>query len=568
MSRILQERWLIADKTLGMFTANKAIFIETSDGVYGLNPNIKDNQLVMYNADTGVSVGVGVTAAQCPNLVIATGIDTNKDGVADVLRTVAFKRLAANTVNAVTAEPPVCGQSKIVDVGIGCVKKGESYSLTVEVRNEEYERLYDNSYGYERFTETVEFGYDECDNCDEELSCKEVACALANKFNGVDKNYSLKKNISLLKRVREHQQKDMPFTVYVLHENDYQFCFNTTTAACKGCVNIPAITGMKINAGQENEEVFNFTGLYTGEGVNATTSVNQVESIIKMINKHLGDRGTAVNAAAFSGSAKPCCDGIKILVNACVPVQLLDHSGASITPCSTGLPIDNVIKKGACGSCAEVKTSSPCAYLRVVPKPINLEKYCDRPDSWLKTLYTDIRIASSTYHNNFGFYKEFVRQDYVIPRGLVYEVQHHALKQDTSLNEPFSWGYDEYYGAGNFVPGSRTPAMGKGLFSGCDTFDTVCVYNIEHQGPVQDTLVASNPQGIHFRTKVVIPSDNVGLKTEFESILNPWLASIPGKLFKTVTCSVDQDQIEREINGTFEVTQAEYPNSNGNIIAG
>jgi hypothetical protein len=205
----------------------------------------------------------------------------------------------------------------------------------------------------------------------------------------------------------------------------------------------------------------------------------------------------------------------------------------------------------------------------VVPKPIKLDKFCDRPDSWQKTLYTDIRVSTSYNHNNFGFFREFVKQDYKIPRNLVYDVIPRVIRQDTSLNEPFSWGYDEFTGTyKNFYPGSRTPTMGKGLFNGCDSYDTVCIYNFEHDGYTQDTLVAANSQNIHFRTLVAVPSSNVAFKTEFEAIVNPWIQSITGKAFSTVTCNVDQDQIERVLNPNFTVATAEYPNANGKIVAG
>lgn len=562
MSRVLQNRWLVADKNLSIFPANQAIFIEVGEQ-YGLNPAIKDGQIVVYNADTKVSVGAGVTCATCPNLVIAQGIDTDGDGFADALRVNAFKKIAAQSLNAVTAEPPVCGQIKIVDVGIGCVEKGKSYSLTIEVRNEEYERLYDQYRGYERFTETVEFGYDQCDDCDTTLSCKEVACALANKFNGKDKNYSLKKNISLLKRVREHQGKDKPFHVYPLHENDYEFCFTTASTACVGCNSISAIGGMTIDGVEHT-----FIGTTDG-AEDPVTSVAQVAKIVKLMNTLLGDKGYALDASTFAGSGKPCCDGVKILVNACVPVTLLDHEGEEIDACSTGLPTYNVTTYGECGSCGTSTTTTPCAYLRVVPKPIKLDKFCDRPDSWQKTLYTDIRVSTSYNHNNFGFFREFVKQDYKIPRGLVYDVQHEIIKQDTSLNEPFSWGYDEFTGTyKNFYPGSRTPAMGKGIFNGCDSYDTVCIYNFEHDGATKDTNVAANPTDIHFRTKVVVPNSNTAFKTEFEAIINPWIQSIPYKLFQTVTCGSDQDQVERTLNSDLTVNVAGYRDPNGKIIGG
>ncbi len=567
MSRILQERWLVADKNHAIFPANKVIFYEKDDS-YGINPNIKANQIVIYNADTGISVAAGVTAANTPNLAIAQGIDTNGDGYADVLRNVAFKKIPATSLNAITAEPPVCGQIKIVDVGIGCVKKGESYSLTIEARTEETERFYEYN-DYERFTETVEFGYDKCKDCDDELSCKEVACALANKFNGKDRKYSLRKNLSLLRRARDHQDKDRPFEVYVLHENDYEFCFNTSSTPCVGCNRINDIGSIIVGTG-DGAVTTTFNGAWETDSDDVKfTNVNRVESIIEQINTALGDKGHAVNASGFIGSAKPCCDGVKILINSCVPITLLDGDNVTITPCDTGLPTDNVVTQGSCGSCGPNTTQTPCAYLRIVPKPMKLDKYYDRPDSWLKTLYTDIRVSTSYNHNNFGFFREFVRQDYKIPRGLVYEVQHHILKQDTSMNEPFSWGYDEFSGPyKNFIEGSRTPTMGTGIFAGCDSYDSVCIYNIEHDGPSKDTSVAANPSDIHFRTKIVVPSSNTGLKTEIEAILNPWIASIPGKSFVALDCSAEPHGDERVINNSFGVTQDRYPNGNGKIIAG
>lgn len=564
MSRILQERWLVADKNYSIFPAGQALYIELGNQ-YGLNPSIKDGQIVVYNADTKITVGAGITAATVPNLAIAQGIDTDGDGIADVLREVAFKKINAGALNAATAEGPQCGQIKILDVGIGCVERGKSYSLTIEVRNEEYERLYDQFRGYERFTETVEFNFDDCGGCDQPLDCKEVACALANKFNGVDKNYSLKKNLSILRRVREHQGKEKPFHVYPLHANDYEFCFTTSTTSCVGCTSISAITGVTID-GVTTE----FVGT-TNNDLETTTSTAQVAKVVSLLNTLLGDKGYALDASTFAGSGKPCCDGIKILVNACVPVLLLGVEGDEITPCDTGLPTYTVSTQGSCGGCSTTTTTTPCAYLRVVPKPIKLDKFCDRPDSWQKTLYTDIRVSTSYNHDNFGFFREFVKQDYIIPKNLVYDVIPRVIKQDTSMNEPFSWGYDEFTGTyKNFYPGSRTPAMGRGLFSGCDSYDTVCIYNFDYDGITKDTLVAANSSAIHFRTLLAVPSSNTAFKTEFEAIINPWLQSISGCRvpFKPILCNTDQDQIERVLNPDFTVATEAYPNSNGTIVAG
>jgi hypothetical protein len=558
MSRVLYERYIIASKDKGVFPANQAVYVEQGD-YYGLNPNIQDGDIVIYDADKKVTVGAGVTASQVPNLVIAQAIET-PEGI--VLRKSAGGKISSCNLNAVTAEPPTCGQIKIVDVGIGCVEKGNSYSLTIEVRDDEVERFYDYR-NYRRFTETVEFDYDTCAGCDQPLSCKEVACALANKFNGTDRKAPLTKNLSLLRRVREHQDKDKPFHVYVLHPHDYEFCFTTASEACVGCNRIDAVTGVTVGG-----VTTSFLG--TVDPTNdEKTLVSQVDKLIKFINIALGDKGYALNASTFSGSAKPCCDGVKILINSCEVVSLLGFGGAAITPCAEEFPVDNVVVNGHCGGCSTSTTVSPCAYLRVVPKPIKLEKFCDRPDAYKKTLYTDIRVTSSYNHNKFGFFREFVRQDYKIPSGLVYELVHTVKNQDTSYNEPFSYGYDEYTSTMGFQQGSRTPAMLKGLLAACDNFDTVCIYNFEHDLATKDTAVAARPSDVHLRTVVAVPSSNTAFKTEFEGIINPWLTSIGGcNKLMTVTCSSDQDQVEEILNPDYTINQAEYPNSNGKIVAG
>jgi hypothetical protein len=558
MSRKVLDRYIVGSKSLSIYPANRAVFVETATG-FGLN-GIEDNQIVIYNADTGVSVGPGVTVATTPNLVIAQGIDTDGDGVADVLRKSAFNFISGEKLSAVTAEGPACGQLKIVDIGIGCVTPGKSYSLTIEQRTDHTERFY-NYRDYERFTETVEFGYDACDDCDQTLDCKQVACALANKFNGTDRKLSIVKNGSLIRRVREHQDSDRAFNVYVLHANDYEFCFATADAACVGCNTIDAITGIIVDGVQTDFQ------LTTDPSDAEKSKVGQVPRILKMINEALGDKGTAISAETFTGPGKPCCDGVKILINACVTVDLLGFEEASITPCATGLPTYTVDTQGHCGGCDTVTTVTPCAYLRVVAKPIEIPKFCDRPDSFLKTLYTDIRVSTSYNHNNFGFFREFVKQDFSIPKNFVYEAIHKVIAQDTSANEPFSYGYNDFVGANhNILPGSRISAMLHGLFNGCSSFDSLCVYNFEH-AMVSKGLAASGPmEEPKGRTTVLIPSSNTAARTAFEAIVNPWIVSAPYKLLQTVTCSTDQDQIERVLNPDTTVLTAEYPNANGKII--
>lgn len=562
MRRVL-ERYIVGSKSLSLYPADRAVYVEDANG-YGLN-GVLDNQIVIYDADTGVSVGPGVTCATNPRLVIAQGIDTDGDGVANVLRKSAYDFIDAKGVNAATAEGPECGQVKILDVGIGCMKRGESVSLTVEARTGQTENFYKYN-DYERYTETVEFAFDDCEGCDQPIECKEIACALANKFNAKDVKNSIRKQGSLIKRVKEHQLKDKPFHVYVLHPNDYQFCFTTAEGPCAKCNTIDAITGITIGSGEDAvTHIFNLT---TVPGDATSTTTGQVSRVVKLINKILeaDNSGYALDASTFAGTGKPCCDGVKLLINSCKVITLLGAEGTPIVPCETGLPTHNVVKNGECGACSESTTETFCAFLRVIPKPIEIEKFADRPDSYQKTLYTDIRVTTSYNNNHIGKFKVFELQPYKLPKNLAYQALHKVVLQDTSANAPFSWGYDEFVGKyKNFLKGSRTSEMLHGLLGGCDSFDGLCVYNVEHSSFGKNQNVHGDQFSPRVRTTVLIPNANTAAKTEFEAIINPWLLSIGG--FKSITCSVDQDQIERTY--TFpegEIDDADYPNANGKVL--
>ena len=561
------ERYLVGAKNLSVYPANRPVFVEDEFG-YGLN-GILDNQIVIYNGDTGVSVGPGVTAQSCPNLVIAQGIDTDGDGVADVLRKPAFNKIRAAGLAAATADTPNCGAIKIIDVGIGCMERGKAVSLIVEARTDHTENFYDYN-DFERWTETVEFKYDPCEGCNETaIPCKEYACALVNKFNGLDAKNKITKQGNLINRVRKFQKDEKPFHMYVLHPFDYEFCFSTPVADCVGCSKIPAITGIALGTDEDRVE-YNFN-LTTDPADPTKTLVGQLDRIIKKINEVLEreGKGYALNASTFKGTGKPCCDGVKMLVNTCVEFELLDDEGEAITPCSTGLPTHQVITNGECRGCASAATpKTPCAFIRVVAKPIELEKFADHPDTYMKLLYTDLRVTTSYNNNNIGEFYTFVKQNYEIPRNLAYQALHKVVAQDTSANEPFSWGYDEFVGKYNqFMKGSRTKAMLHGLLAGCDPLDTLCIYNFEHSDLGTSISVQGDMYAPRVRTTVMFPSSNVAARTEFEAIINPWIQSIGG--FKSITCSVDQDQIERVLSADLSsVVTPEYPNANGKIIGG
>lgn len=568
MNRVL-ERYIVGAKDLSLYPADKVVYIETATG-YGLN-GVLDNQIVIYDPNTGVSLGPGATATTNPSIVIAQGIDTDGDGVANVLRASAYDAIDSFGLNAATAEGPSCGQIKILDVAIGCMERGKPISMIIESRTGHTENFY-NYNDYERWTETVEFQYDPCEGCEQDLACGEIACALANKFNGKDANNSIVKQGSLIKRVREHQKKDKPFHVYVLHPNDYEFCFTTAETACVGCNTIDAITGITVGTG-EDAETYTFT-LTTDPGDSEKTKVGQVARIIKQINDILsvGNIGYALDASTFSGSGKPCCDGVKLLINSCKEIDLLGFEGASITPCEgIGLPQTTVTKYGECGSCSGTTTDTYCAFLRIVPKPIELQKFFDTPDSYQKTLYTDIRVTTSYNNNNIGKFKVFERQPYTLAKNLAYQALHKVMLQDTSANAPFSYGYDEFVGRYNkLLKGSRTTEMLHGLLPGCGPLDGLCVYNFEHSAIGKDQKVHGAQYRPRVRTTVLIPSSNTAARTEFEAIVNPWIVSAKGetggRIFKTVLCGTDQDQTERVVNGDSEVTTAEYPNANGKLL--
>lgn len=555
-------RYLVADKSLGVATASRAVFVELNNGYHGLNPNFQPNQIVIYDYATGVTVGPGVTVTTTPKLVIAQAIDADGDGIVDTLRKPAGDFIDGFALSAVTADTPSCGQIKILDVGLPCGLETETaYSLTIEARTDHTEGHYKYN-DFERWTETFVIPKTTCDtnDCDNSAECIQVACGIANRFNATDYKNSIKKQGAFIKRVQEYQKNEKPFHVYPLLDNDYEFCFASSSSTCKSCNRIINIKGIIIDGVTTN---------FVNNTIDSTyTSISQVDGIIDQINRAFGDPSTgyALNASTFVGSAKPCCDGVKLLINSCKSVQLLDDNEDTITPCATGLPTHTVTVNGQCQGCDTASTITPTCFIRVVPKPIKLEKFAETPDSYKKTLYTDIRVTTSYFNDNFGALYVFEKQPYTLPQNLGYQLLHDVISQDTSANQPDLWGWNERNPDtyGTLHPKSRVH-LSKGILE--NVTEGFCVINFEHSRVNKDQISHGHLNAYRLSTTLLIPSSNSGLKTEIEAIINPWIQSATGHVFKTISCTTDNDQTERTLNQTtFAVTQEAYPNANGTVL--
>ena len=561
MSKTVIKRYIVADKTLGVATASRAVFIEKADGFYGLNPLFKPNQILIYDYATGVTVGPGVTVDTVPKLVIAQAIDADGDGIVDTLRKPAGDFIDGFNLSAVTADPPSCGQIKILDIGIPCGLETEtSYTLTIEARTDHTEGHYKYN-DFERWTETFVIPKTTCTtDCDNTAECTQVACGIANRFNAKDYNNSYKKQPAILNRIQKYQKDEKPFHVYPLLANDYEFCFASSSSTCASCNRIGSIGGIIIDGVTTQ---FNYTAVDTDY-----VSVNEVDNIVNQINKAFGENSTgyAVNASTFIGSAKPCCDGVKILINSCKTVSLLDGDLDPITPCATGLPTHEITIKGQCQGCDDATTITPSCFLRVVPKPIRIEKYAETPDSYKKTLYTDIRATTSYWNDNFGSLYLFTKQDYTLPQNIGYQLLHDVVSQDTSANAPDVWGWNERNSDtyGTLHQKSRVVGMTKGMLE--NVTEGFCVINFEHSRANKDQISHGHLNSFRLTTTLLLPNSNSTIKTDVEAIINPWIVSAKGHVFKTVTCASDQDQTERTLNANTSVNQAEYPNANGQVL--
>lgn len=571
--RKVRENILTFKGDQSFFPGNKPVWVTDSAGVSVLN-GILDGQGVIYDYQTNVSLAWdgGATVLSNPRIVVAVGVDTNGDGLADVLRKPFGEMIYGNSVQAVTAEPPALGLAPIRDLLFKCTHCNEDYTFKVTVEDD----ITQNQFPYNRPEEyvfSVNSGCCECDSCDDGIDPTLLVCAMVDRVNEDIGTSNPRKRSVFSKQNRRAPKK--PFTAVRLYGssdpnifNSLDFCFNPVVGDCKDCVQMDAIRGLRFTHPVNGLTTVEFSPA-TYDASAGTSLQAHLPRIINETNKALDGFGSAVLVTALSGSGRPC-GAYHIQVNSCDPsFQYLDENNAPIPVCGATNPFTSVAATGDCKDCDgdQIGTSGwvPTAGIRIIGDPVEISCTSDFPPNTPRgQLQRNIQVVAGT---DFacGSYVVRTLQELAIPRNLGYEWKWREYTSDNGgagrAHNP--WGWDP---KGNFgLP--LEPRNGSGgsraYATEAECKETYCAYAFEHSIPGTDIGIHGRAVAPRGRTIVLIPSNNTVTANEFEGFWNTYAGTLP---LSPIDCAVDQDQIEQAVDGSGDVSQDEFPNAGQGYI--
>lgn len=530
--------------------------------VHDLDLNVMTpGTLVFWNTRKGVTVGAGTTYAQCPYLGISQVVDLDGDNYGDALRDAWSGEVDGAYVWNVTSEVGRVGLNKIEEIYFKCTRKETPYTLSFEWRNDDTLNFSpDNRWNY---VDVSVFPQDyACDDCDDGIDPKEVACGIANQFYAKYVENSTTDSI-FLKNALAQQRKDYAIDVMPIMEKEKQWCFTTATDACGDCTRISAIKTfvIKANGGTIPADIDTVIPGSLDPSDNTKSFYSQINRIIKIINKAFVDNGVTGHAVAIegiTGTGRPCDQGVTILINSCESVALEDNTDADITPCGpgndeynpyTGLSFTN---QAECVGCTTGTTFTPTAGVRVIGKGLQV-KWDNKVKHDRKSWYnTDVRITMQE-DAEFEVYAFRTMQDIVVPELMGIQIADAMLDMTVTGRGmdygPSSVDLRTLYKQ-NVSPRFWNNTLGlnpHGLYSSISI----------HHGSANNTSNANGFQNVPKATTIIYceSSDTVTLAA-IEGILNPWMASLPiPKPAIDLSNGTDDDQTNLVVNSVGTVTQ-------------
>jgi len=504
-------------------------------------------QIVIYDPQTQLSLGPGITTDDYDRIVIGVACDDNGDGVANSIRKVFGDQLFGCYINAVTAEPPSCGMPEIHDFLFKCTDCDTPYSINITREDD----VTQNSFPYNRpacYTYTAETECGGCDECDPSHDCTDLVCKLIDQINGKPKNRRTLK--SRFNKRTEDAEKG--FSAVRLYPHSVDYCITPLKGECVDCMEIPAITGVSFGG---KTVTFNQT-------VNPANPANsyqaQLASIQTQINRALDGNGSGI---ATKG-AGVCCPN-QLQVNTCfTDFQLLGEGGAPITPCHVSNPFDPINIEKDCKNCDDTpQTKEFKCGIRIIADPVKIECGCFvnvNPQGYLGRKLSI--VPGSGFVKGSTYIREV--QGEKIPEGIGAIWQYRDYASDTGGSGRPHRPYDMPIGTLGLPSGTSKASNTKVK---CDA--SYCSFILEHQLPNTDTGVHGNKTQARGRSVILIPSGDLTTIESFQEVLNSYVTSSGCPVKQEVLCVdtagdfIDQDQIETD----YTTGTPGYPNANGYI---
>ena len=367
---------VVAFGDFGFATAGQPLFTFASGT---LNYNVLPGQLVAWTQDdsgTTITHDAGsLTSSDIEELYVGVGYDSTGNGVVDSIRHIGIDHISGCNPREASASSPRCGGPQVIDFYFDCTEFEATYSLMVKV-DDNLSRSFGawNKTAVE-FVGTVNTHFEGCTDCPPEHNCKEIACKMASQLNG-------ELDLKVANRAYpDWKGKGLPRPYYAtrLHNVSNIYCLtpDSPTTDCEGCLQISALTGVKVNG-----TTITFVGT-TKPGDSTKSMIGQLDSIVNQINQAFQDEygeKAHVGSAYFTGSYSNCCP-IQLHVNTCdTGFELLGVASAQVVPDINSDPfVDHGtrITEPDCIDCGDTPTTVtyPCG-IRIIAEQVKGDCDC------------------------------------------------------------------------------------------------------------------------------------------------------------------------------------------------
>lgn len=538
MSKFANKSVLVTSGNLAMVAAGTTLFpAPTADGFSSVNA--QPGQLFAADPNTLVAVdNTTLSASNIDKLIFGVAIDSDGDGVADTYRSVAGDALYGAYIDALEAEPPVCGLPAIKDFLFKCTDVDSSYSIKIALENNLTRSYYPLNRG-EEFVLTADTNDPACTSCSTTHDCSEVACRLVDSFyrTGLDQYPDWRQ-----------PKKNFPVKVHRLFDKDYEFCLTPEGNTCDDCLAVPAINIIRIG-GVTPTALTNTIN----PGDNTQTLIPQLKRVVAQINTVLDGLGYATISRGTGG----CCP-VKLLVNTCQTFEIGHDDGETVTyltPCNEledntqPNPLDPISVDSDCPNCgdAAATVTYDCG-IRVIVEPELLDCTCNYPDLPPKAYFygkMDIYPIDGWVNGSTAV---VTKQDIQIPQNFGYWVKWEEYNQNTHGNGKSYLPYNHNRGQlGLPQKGGRVDAI---TFADCK--EDYCSYDIVHRIPWSDWGNDGSFKSPSGSTRIFVPYADSTTKTSIQAFWTAYVALLPTFHKKlAITCASDLESGLPDINGSI-----------------
>lgn len=536
MGRFTTEKVVVGKGNLAMLPRNQQVFSYLNNGKTLVNAPV--GRFLAYDPKTGVSID----ATDLPNLeefVFGVAEDRDKDGMADAVRALSGDVFKMRNIISLLSVGSECGVPHIVDAFVKCITCDNNHGIGVEIMDSTTDNQFPVGRG-EQIVFTAPGGLCGCDDCTPSETAHEWTCAVAKLAAGEDTKSAFK----YLSPSLDKWARDLPFTVQQLYYGtngaSYTFCLCPAQGECENCLNLPAITGIDLDAASAGGAgaVHNFTNNLDPADSTLTLTA-QLDHIVYQINTALDGKGYAVlvhtpgRCCAYGIEINTCLQGAAVEDPADSRIKLLGDQGAEIDPCSVVDPGANLPVYSSCVGCGTPPGAQTFASaLRFIAKPVTIEEGCIAANNTKRNLIRRLRVYAVGENWAEGAFFVNEVQKPTAPKGLGYTWAAKELRQEAG-GMGRNHRLDNLYRGKHMLPIRDSRALAGSV----DERESYCSINISHYNVYNKNSFSNFANIPKTISHILMPQKATTMQTSVLAFWNAVAADSRSPVQVTLTCN-------------------------------